>query len=102
MDQSDAFKAANAIPKFISIGDGHSDHALEATIAFHSDAVVGSASGKNHSGCQSPERDTEANDELSSPGARIGKRRHNDDTSITRATPRGLVLVSGGYGSIAG
>ena len=37
---------------------------LEATIAFHSDAVVGSASGKNHSGCQSPERDTEANDEL--------------------------------------
>jgi hypothetical protein len=26
VDQSDAFKAANAIPKFISIGDGHSDH----------------------------------------------------------------------------
>ena len=39
---------------------------LEATIAFHPDAVVGSASGKNHSGCQSPERDTEANDELGS------------------------------------
>jgi hypothetical protein len=37
---------------------------LEARIAFHSDAVVGSASGKNHSGCKSPERDTEANDEL--------------------------------------
>jgi hypothetical protein len=37
---------------------------LEATIAFHSDAVLGSASGKNHSGCQSPERDTKTNDEL--------------------------------------
>ena len=62
MDQSDAFKAANAIPKFISSEMAFDD--LEATIAFHSDAVVGSASGKNHSGCQSPERDTEANDEL--------------------------------------
>ena len=37
---------------------------LEATIAFRSDAVIGSASGKNLSGCQSPERDTEPNDEL--------------------------------------
>ena len=24
----------------------------------------------------------------------MGKRRHNDDTSITRATPRGLIVVS--------
>ena len=100
MDQSDAFKAANAIPKFISIGDGHSDHRLEATIAFHSDAVVGSASGKNHSGCQSPERDTEANDEL------VRQVQGLESVVITttpplRARPR-AASSSVGYGSISG
>ena len=56
--------SANAIPKFNPSEMDILTTGLEATIAFQSDAVVGSASGKNHSGRQSPERDTEANDEL--------------------------------------
>jgi hypothetical protein len=73
---------------------------LEATIAFHSDAVVGSASGKNHSGCQSPERDTEANDEL------VRQVQGLESVVITttppeRARPR-AASPSVGYGGISG
>ena len=73
---------------------------LEATIAFHSDTVVRSASGMNRSVCQSRERDTEANDEL------VRQVQGLESVVITttppeRARPR-AASSSVGYGGISG
>ena len=94
VDQSDAFKATNAIPKFVSI-----EIRILSTDSRRRSRSTPMRSGKR-AAAQIPavsesRGDPEADDELvrQVQGWKASSLRR---PSITRATPRGLVVVSGG------